>query len=235
MTISSNSSTNALGTAAAQAAAAAAGTSSSSSSASNSINSVGSQSAFLQLLVTQMQNQDPLNPMDNSQITSQLAQISTVSGITSLNTSMQQLLTNNNTSQTIAAASMLGTTVLVPGSSMTLSSQDQAVYGINLPQAAGSVTVSITDSSGNPVQTINLGAQPAGVTPFTWNGGEASGATAAAGTYNFSVTAAQGSTAITATTLTGAVVEGVTQGTSGPQLNLGTTGTVPVSSVQQIL
>jgi flagellar basal-body rod modification protein FlgD len=117
---------------------------------------------------------------------------------------------------------------------MTLSS-GQAVYGINLPQAASNVQVSVTDSTGNVVSTINLGAQPAGVTALSWNGAESSGATAASGTYTFSVTAAQGSTAITATALSGAVVQGVTQGTNGPQLNLGSLGAVPVSSVQQIL
>jgi flagellar basal-body rod modification protein FlgD len=228
MTISSNAST------AATSATVAAGSTATTGSATSAANAIGSQSAFLQLLVTQMQNQDPLNPMDNAQITSQLAQISTVDGITNLNTSIQQLISNSNTSQTIAAAGMLGTTVLVPGSTMTLNS-GQAVYGINLPQAAGTVQVSITDASGNVLQTINLGAEPAGVTALTWNGAEASGATAAAGTYSFSVTAAQGSTAIAATALTGAVVQGVTQGTNGPQLNLGSLGTVPVSNVQQIL
>jgi flagellar basal-body rod modification protein FlgD len=225
MTISSVNSANSASGAAAGAAA---------GSSSSSSNTIGSQDAFLQLLVTQMQNQDPLNPMDNAQITSQMAQISTVDGITGLNTSIQQLISNNNTSQTIAAASMLGTTVLVPGSSMNLSS-GQAVYGINLPQAASNVQVSIMDASGNVVQTVSLGAAPAGVSALTWNGAEASGATASAGTYMFSVTAAQGSTSIAATTLTGAVVQAVTQGSSGPQVNLGAAGTVPVSSVQQIL
>jgi flagellar basal-body rod modification protein FlgD len=228
MTISSNPST------AAQSATGAAGSASSANSANSAANAVGTQSAFLQLLVTQMQNQDPLNPMDNSQITSQLAQISTVDGITTLNTSIQQLVSNNNTNQTIAAASMLGTTVLVPGSSMSLS-QGQAIYGINLPQAASGVTVTITDGSGNLVNTLNLGAEPAGVTALSWNGTTASGATAAAGTYNFTVTAVQGSAAVAATALNGALVQGVVQGANGPQLNLGAAGTVPISSVQQIL
>ena len=83
MTISSNLASNAATSAASAANAA--------SNANSAANAVGSQSAFLQLLVTQMQNQDPLNPMDNSQITSQLAQISTVDGITSLNTPLSPL------------------------------------------------------------------------------------------------------------------------------------------------
>lgn len=231
MTISSTTSPTQLAGAAAQGTAAGAA---GSTGSANSSASVGSQSAFLQLLVTQMQNQDPLNPMDNAQITSQIAQINTVSGITTLNTSIQQLLAANNTSQTIAAASMVGQTVLVPGSTMSLN-QGQAVYGINLPQAAGNVTVTVTDTAGNVINTLNLGAQPAGVNAFSWNGSTASGATAPAGTYKFTVTAAQGSTAISATALTGALVQGVSQGSNGPQLNLGSAGNVPVSSVQQIL
>jgi flagellar basal-body rod modification protein FlgD len=202
-------------------------------SAANSSNAVGTQSAFLQLLVTQMQNQDPLNPMDNAQITSQLAQISTVNGITSLNTSMQQLITASNANQTIAAAGMLGATVLVPGSAMNLSSGN-AVYGVNLAQAASNVQVAVKDSSGNTVSTINLGALPAGVNSFNWNGAESSGGTASAGSYTFSVTATQGTTAVTATALSSGVVQGVVQGSSGTLLNLGSLGNVPVSSVQQI-
>jgi flagellar basal-body rod modification protein FlgD len=224
MTVSSTPAAQA-GTSAAQSAA---------SSASNSSNAIGSQSAFLQLLVTQMQNQDPLNPMDNAQITSQLAQISTVNGITSLNTSMQQLITASNANQTIAAAGMLGATVLVPGSAMNLASGN-SVYGVNLAQAANNVQVTVKDSSGNTVSTINLGALPAGVNSFNWNGAESSGGTAASGSYTFSVTATQGTTAVTATALSSAVVQGVVQGSGGSTLlNLGSLGNVPVSSVQQI-
>jgi flagellar basal-body rod modification protein FlgD len=204
-------------------------------SASNSSNAIGSQSAFLQLLVTQMQNQDPLNPMDNAQITSQLAQISTVDGITSLNTSMQQLITASNSNQTIAAAGMLGATVLVPGSAMNLASGN-AIYGVNLAQAASNVQVTVKDSSGTTVSTINLGAQPAGVTSFNWNGAESNGGTASSGSYTFSVAATQGTTAVTATALSSGLVQGVVQGSGGTTLlNLGSLGNVPVSSVQQIM
>jgi flagellar basal-body rod modification protein FlgD len=204
-------------------------------SASNSSNAIGSQNAFLQLLVTQMQNQDPLNPMDNAQITSQLAQISTVNGITSLNTSVQQLIAASNANQTISAAGMLGGTVLVPGSTLNLSS-GQAVYGINLAQAASNVQVTIKDASGNTVSTINLGAQPAGVTALSWNGAESNGGTASSGGYTFSVSAVQGTTAVTSTALSSGVVQGVVQGTNGTLLNLGSTlGNVPVTSVQQIM
>jgi flagellar basal-body rod modification protein FlgD len=228
MTVSSNSSVNQTGS---TGAASAAGTGSSSTSGSNDI---GSQNAFLQLLVTQMQNQDPLNPMDNSQITSQLAQISTVTGVNNLNTSIQQLVATNTTSQGLAATSMIGHSVLIPGSSMALAS-GQAVFGANVSSAASDVSVSIKDSSGNVVHTIDLGAQPAGVLALGWDGTTDSGATAPAGNYTFTVNAVQGTTAVPSTALTSATVLGVTMGTSGPQLNLGTAGTVAISAVQQIL
>src|SRR5580693_3920451 len=80
------------------------------------------QNQFLTLLVTQMQNQDPLNPMDNSQMTSQLAQLSTVSGIDTLNTTLQSLVGSYQTSQTLQATSMIGQNVFTPGNTMTLAS-----------------------------------------------------------------------------------------------------------------
>jgi flagellar basal-body rod modification protein FlgD len=129
---------------------------------------------------------------------------------------------------------MLGATVMVPGSTMNLASGN-AVYGVNLAQAASNVQVTVTNSSGGVVSTINLGSLPAGVNSFNWNGAESNGGTAAAGSYNFSVTATQGTTAVTATALSSGVVQGVVQGSGGSTLlNLGSLGNVPVSSVQQI-
>ena len=105
---------------------------------------------FLKMLTVQMQNQDPLNPMDNAEMTSQMAQMSTVSGIEKLNTTLNSLVDNIGTSQSMQAASMIGKGVLVPGSGLTLS--DGAAYaGINLESAADQVTLKIMDSSGNVI------------------------------------------------------------------------------------
>jgi flagellar basal-body rod modification protein FlgD len=228
MTISSNSTVNQ------QTGSAATSSSTSSTSSSSGSNDIGSQNAFLQLLVTQLQNQDPLNPMDNSEITSQLAQISTVTGVNNLNTSIQQLVTANNTSQGLAATNMIGHSVLIPGSGMTLAN-GQAVFGANISAAASDVTVSIKDASGNVVHNIDLGAQPAGVLALGWDGTTDSGAAAPAGSYTFTVNAVQGTTEVPSTALSSATVLGVTMGANGPTLNLGSAGTVAISAVQQIL
>lgn len=205
------------------------------STSSTPANTIGSQDAFLQLLVTQMQNQDPLNPMDSAQITSQLAEISTVTGVNNLNTTMQQLVASNNTSQMLSASSLIGQTVLVPGNAVPLSSSGQAVFGINLPSAADSVQVTIKDASGNVVHTMNLGSQAAGVDALAWDGSTDAGGTAAAGNYTVSVAATVGGAAVAATTLQSGSVIGVIQGANGPQLNLGAQGNVAVSSVAQVL
>ena len=96
------------------------------------------QDRFLKLLVTQLKNQDPLNPMDNAQMTSQLAQMSTVSGIEKLNATLNSLVDSVGNSQSMQAADMIGKSVLVPGSQLALSN-GVAYAGINLAAAADQV------------------------------------------------------------------------------------------------
>ena len=192
------------------------------------------QDRFLTLLVTQLKNQDPLNPMDNAQMTSQMAQMSTVSGIEKLNTTLNSLVDNIGTSQSMQAASMIGKGVLVPGSGLTLS--DGAAYaGINLESAADQVTLKIMDSSGNVIQTEKLGAHEAGVFNIGWDGKLADETTAPAGNYTFSVEAVQGGNKITATALQIGTVSALVRSSNGFLLDLGSLGTVDFSDVQQIL
>ena len=191
------------------------------------------QNQFLTLLVTQMQNQDPLNPMDNSQVTTQLAQLSTVNGINNLNTTMSSLSSALLSNQVLQSASLIGKTVLADGSSMTLQNGG-ASYGVSLPQAVDSMTVSITDAAGNTVKTLNLGAQQAGTLSLQWDGTTNAGAQAPNGSYNFSVKASQGGTSVAATALSPSVVSSVSQNANGVQLNLGNGSTVDLSAVKQI-
>jgi len=194
------------------------------------------QNTFLTLLVTQLQNQDPLNPTDNAQITSQMAQISTVDGINQLNASLQAMATSFSASQSLQATSLIGQTVLVPGSGLQLKN-GSAVGGVNLPQAADSVVVSVLDSSGQTVDTVDLGAQTAGVLGFQWDGSTNSGTTAADGNYTFSVKATQGGNTIDAAALAAGVVGGVTPGAAGaaPTLQVNGVGQVALSAVAQIM
>ncbi len=201
---------------------------------------------FLKLLVAQMNNQDPLNPVDNSQVTSQMAQISTVTGISSLNSTVSQLVSQLQQSQAVQSTQLAGHTVLVPGSSLTLaststtgssSSQALAAYGgFSLAQAADSVSVTVKDSSGATVRTINLGALGAGVQDFGWDGTTDSGAQAAAGSYSYSVTASASGKSVSATSYSAQQVVGVAPQSDGSlQFLLSNGSQVGFSSIAQIL
>lgn len=201
----------------------------------SSASSVSStQDNFLKMLTTQLQNQDPLNPMDNAQITSQLAQLSTVSGINQLNSTLKALTDSVTMSQAMSATSMIGHGVLVAGTSMALSS-GQAVAGVDLAQAADNVVVTIKDGAGNTVRTLQLGAQPAGTVPFGWDGKTDAGNVAADGAYTFSAQAVLAGTQTDAATLSFGMVNGVTPGTQGATLDVGQLGGFALSAVKQIL
>jgi len=193
------------------------------------------ENQFLTLLVTQMQNQDPTDPMDNSEVTSQMAQLATVTGIDQLNTTMQSMVTSNQTSQSLQAANLIGQGVLAPGSSVNLSSS-QGVFGVTLPQDVDDATVTISDSSGNTVASLDLGAQKAGTIPLSWDGAETDGSTAPDGTYTVSVKATVGTTSVTATPLQYGTVTSITT-TAGQDatLNVSGLGAVNYSDVQEIL
>ena len=192
------------------------------------------QDRFLMLLVTQLKNQDPLNPMDNAQMTSQMAQMSTVSGIEKLNSTLNSLVDDIGASQSMQAASMIGKGVLVPGKNLTLSN-GAAYAGINLASAADQVTLKIMDSSGNVIQTEKLGAHDAGVFNIAWDGVLADGTKASDGNYTFSVEAVQGGNKVTATALQIGTVSALVRSSNGFLLDLGSLGTVDFSEVQQIL
>jgi len=215
------------------------GASSSSSSTSGTAanSSQDLSQTFLTLLVAQLNNQDPLNPVDNSQLTSQMAQISTVTGIGNLNTSVNQLMTQMQQSSTIQSAQLAGHTVMVQGSTIEApTGSSGGVAGISLPSAAQNVTVQISDSSGQVVRTLQLGSQPAGFTNFVWDGGTDAGGTAAAGSYTFQVSATASGGTVQASTFAAQTVVGVVPQSDGSsQLLLGNGSQVAVSAVRQIL
>lgn len=192
------------------------------------------QTRFLNLLVTQLKNQDPLNPMDNAQMTTQLSQISTVSGIEKLNATMEKLLGNYAGSQNMQAAAMIGKSVLTAGNGLVLD-KDGAVGGMTLEGPADKVTVTITDAAGRLVQTQQLGAHPAGTFSFAWDGKSDSGAELADGAYKFSVKATRGGEDVKLTTLESGTVNAVTLAADGLSLQLGAGKTVSYGDVKQIM
>lgn len=203
-------------------------TGASSTSSSSSIQDT--QDRFLKLLVTQMKNQDPLNPMDNAEITSQMAQLSTVTGIEKLNSTLAAF----TKAQSFQAVNMIGHYVLAPGSNMTLSSSS-ALGGVDLGSAADSVKVKVYDSNGALVNTLDLGKQDAGVTAFSWDGSTSSGGTAPDGSYKFVVEASNGGDAVDATALAVGKVQSVVMDDLGAALSVDGLGQVALSDVKQVL
>ncbi|MBV8636297.1 MAG: flagellar hook assembly protein FlgD [Burkholderiaceae bacterium] len=194
----------------------------------------GAQDRFMTLLVTQLKNQDPLNPMDNAQMTSQLAQLSTVSGIDKMNTTLQSLISSYQQSQTLQATSMIGHGVLTAGDTMTLSN-GSAAFGVSLATAAGDVKVTIKNGSGQAIDTLDLGQQSAGVVPLAWNGKTSSGATAPDGNYTFTVTSTTGGKSTdSASPLTYGTVQSVSAGSTGVNLNLTNGSTIGLSDAVQV-
>ncbi len=213
------------------------GTSSSSGTSSTGSSSTDLQTTFLKLLVTQMQNQDPTNPMDSSQMTSQLAQINTVTGISQLNTTLTSLSSQLSAGQNAQASLLIGQNVLVPGSTTTVASGASSGFGVSLDSSVSDLTVTIKNSSGEIVNTLDLGAQQAGTIPVAFRPVDSSGNTLADGTYTISAsgTSTTGATT-TETTLSGAQVQSVIQqsgGGTGLLLNNGTT--VDMTKVVAIL
>jgi flagellar basal-body rod modification protein FlgD len=191
------------------------------------------QDRFITLLVTQMRNQDPLNPMDNAQVTSQLAQLSTVTGIEKLNDTVASLNNSYIASQSMQAAGMIGRAVVAPGSSLNLAS-GKSSFGIELSQPADKVDVSIIDANGAVVQTLSLGATPSGTSMFTWDGAKDAGGIAADGNYQIKITASSAGTKVDTTTLSVGMVNSVTTGAGGVKLAVNGIGDVPMTDVRQI-
>jgi flagellar basal-body rod modification protein FlgD len=197
--------------------------------------SADSEKRFLKLLVTQLNNQDPLNPLDNAQLTSQLAQMSTVSGIEKLNSAFQSLLAQSGAGQVLQSASLIGRSVLVPGRELALQPGVDMPFAVEVVGSAETVKVGITNAAGEVVRTLDLGALPPGVKTLTWDGKADNGAPGAAGTYTLSAGALGGGLVVAATALTYGKVTSVAQQGNGVSLDLGAGRKASLSDVKLIL
>lgn len=199
---------------------------------------------FMTLLVTQLKNQDPLNPLDNAQVTSQLAQLQTVTGVNKLNDTLNSLKASYQSSEAMQATNLIGHGVLVEGSGVSLSGS-KGILGVELGSDADSVQVAIMDKTGKTVQTMDLGAQKAGILPLAWDGvpdatkfgSDGKPVTLADGSYSFQVTATRGSDKLTdAKGLAFDSVASVTTNTTGGvKLNLPAKGVVTLADIKQVL
>jgi len=185
------------------------------------------------LLVTQMQNQDPLNPMDNSQFTSQIAQLNTVQGINKLNTTVAALQTQLQASQNLQSTSFIGRTVLVPGSNVDLKN-GSGQMGVDLTTASDSTMVQVKDLNGNVVRTFGIGAGVAGTNQISWDGKNDAGQVMPDGQYKFSVAASAGGKQVQAANLAYGLVNSVSMSSTGVKLNTNLLGDVDVNSVRLV-
>ncbi|MEC5318474.1 flagellar hook assembly protein FlgD [Brenneria populi subsp. brevivirga] len=203
--------------------------------ATDGASGVDLQNQFLTLLVAQLQNQDPTNPMDNNQLLSQLAQINTVSGIEKLNTTLGSISGQINNNQSLQATTLIGHGVMVPGNQVLVGGETTTPFGLELEQAADTVTATITDSAGKVLQTLSMGALSAGVHSFNWDGKTADGTVAPDGAYTVSIAASANGAQQVVQPLNYALVNSVTNSDAGALLDLGLRGKATLEDVRQIL
>ncbi len=202
-------------------------TSAPASNATSATDAAATSERFLKLLVAQMQNQDPLSPMDNAQVTSQMAQINTVSGIEKLNQTVAGLSSQFAQLQAVQGASLVGHDVVVPGDRLSIAA-GTGQGGFELAGAADQVKVEILSPAGQVVDTLQLGAQSSGLHSFDWVAGSASEASG----LRFRVAATSGGVATTATALMRDRVSAVSSSGNSFNLELVNSGTVAYSAVK---
>lgn len=204
-------------------------TSSATAKTSNSDTSA-SQDRFLKLLVAQLNNQDPMNPMDNAQMTTQLAQINTVSGIEKLNQTVTSMVDQFSALQMLQGANLVGHEVVADGSTLTKNGT-KGVGALSLAESASSVSVQVFNTSGAVVDTIKLGSLAAGRHNFESDLSKYT----STGNLTFTVTAVNGTQTVEATPLIRDKVTSVSTGTSGLQVDLANSPSVAYSTVKAVL
>jgi flagellar basal-body rod modification protein FlgD len=192
------------------------------------------QTRFLTLLTTQLRNQDPMNPLENAEVTSQLAQMSTVDGIERLNALFQQFITGQESAEAMQAAALVGRGVLVPGNNLILT-EAGGIGGFELTEPADRVTLSIKDSTGREIAKLELDDVDAGGHNYVWDGTSIDGSAAADGIYTVAVTATRGDQTLKAGALEFGQVTGIVRGVNGTDLQVGHLGIFRFDDIRQIL
>ena len=192
--------------------------------------------AFLQLLVTQMKNQNPLDPQDNSEFVAQLAQFSSLEGITTLNGSVQAIAGSYKSSQALQASSLVGRSVIAQTDKAVVDTSKSFTGTALVPGSITGGSVAIKDKDGNVVKTLDLGPQSAGSATFIWDGKKTDGSQADAGTYTFTASTTLDNQAVSLVTHLPATVNSVTLSQTGGELmlNLAGLGSIALSKVQTI-
>lgn len=204
----------------------------SNSSAPAASNRLG-QAEFLELLTTQLQNQDPFKPMENGEFLGQMAQFSTASGINDLQAGFTQLAGALTQQQTLQAAALVGRDVLVPGDQAALSSGGRLDGVVEVP-SSGAVTVTVYDGSGRRVRELPLGIQTAGPAAFSWDGRDAAGRDMPAASYRITASVSQGNTAVAAETALRSRIDSVSLADGAVRLQLAGRSPVTLDQIRQV-
>jgi flagellar basal-body rod modification protein FlgD len=176
---------------------------------------------FLKLFVAQLKFQDPMQPMDNYQMASQMAQFSMVEGLNKMTESIKNMETSQSSANQLQAASLVGKNVEVKGNGLTVSG-GKVSEGYYQLEKAGRVAVNIFDSRGSLVRTLELGAQDTAKQKLAWDGKNLAGTTLPDGQYSFKVTAVdEKNQAINVTTTMTGRVDGVSFDSGGTRLKMG--------------
>jgi flagellar basal-body rod modification protein FlgD len=190
---------------------------------------------FLTLMTTQLKNQDPLNPTDSNQFLSQLAQLSTVTGISSMNKSMSTLSSALLSSQALSSVSLVGHSILTPADVASYTAGSPLTGAVQVPNGSSSAMLTITDAAGVVVRHLPLPAG-AGAQPFSWDGTTDAGVPAPSGIYGVTASAVVGGKNQAAATLLNGTVGSVTLDATGSGVTLNTPelGAVSLGNVKQI-
>ena len=187
------------------------------------------QADFLQLITAQLKDQNPMSPADPTQFVSQLEGMSEVS-------SMQNMQNSLAASQIMNGTTLLGHSVLAPGATASLAAGGAIAGAVTAPQGASQLTVSITDSSGNPVTSFKVTPNDSGLTPFSWNGTTSTGTAAPAGQYNIAVSASVNGSSQQVDPLVISKVSTVTIDPSSQSVDVNTdSGIVPLTSIVAVM
>ncbi|MEG2045216.1 MAG: flagellar hook capping FlgD N-terminal domain-containing protein [Comamonas sp.] len=189
------------------------------------------QDKFLTLLVAQLNNQDPTNPMDNAQLTSQMAQISTVSGLEKLNDTVTSVTNQFNSMQMLQGSSLIGRTVLTEGNGLALTEEGQGTAAFELSGKAANVTVTITNAAGELVDTVEMSGLDAGRNYFTWDGKDYTGDKSQ---LQYSVKATNGDSTVKVTPLAASNVVAATVANGQLMLELGNGTTVSYNGIKSV-
>lgn len=193
------------------------------------------QDRFLKLLVAQMKNQDPMNPMDNGQVTTQMAQIQTVSGISTLNSSIQSMSSTLGGQftqmQMLQGVSLVGHDVSVAGNRVAMNAETGKGEGsFEIASPADRVKLEVLNASGTVVDTVELGAQTSGLHGFAWDPKQVD----TSGKLTFRITASSGSAALASTTYAQDKVVAVNNSSGKLQLQLQNLGPVDYAGIRTI-